>query len=341
MRILYRRLSGTLGISAAEPGARGTWLEKRAALLTCLEARGHVVTVHGRISDASRDLLTACQWTGSALDPADVSALNEDFDMLLVEFGGTNMRFYGEQIRETCGLASAFRGPKVFLCDDPDLRFPWNLLGRLRAAEWKVWANCVLPRTYAEQYLQRPGDVPAQAWDVEVLDLPFASLCAATGWQHLPANDRLVYVGRPNGRVKAFRQLVAAGVWFQVYGRQKEWKLPGVAAVRAAPLQNERRQFYGQQLGALGIVDDRHKELGWRTGRIYHAGLAGCPVVVEADNRQMSGLGWPTYGHAGQVWDFISAAKQPEARQNMIDFAREIIEKEAVVADTTLRYCGL
>jgi len=41
MKIGYRRVSGKLPLTADEVGSRGTWLEKRNALLVTLINRGH------------------------------------------------------------------------------------------------------------------------------------------------------------------------------------------------------------------------------------------------------------------------------------------------------------
>ena len=56
MYIVYRRMSGAIGLTDLEKGTRGLWLEKRRALLAELRRRGHVVDVVNRMTKFSEPL---------------------------------------------------------------------------------------------------------------------------------------------------------------------------------------------------------------------------------------------------------------------------------------------
>ena len=47
------------------------------------------------------------------------------------------------------------------------------------------------------------------------------------------------------------------------------------------PSQEERSSFYRQFAYCLGMNDNKHKKLGWNTGRIFHALASGIPVLHE------------------------------------------------------------
>lgn len=258
MHIGYIRMSGPIGLSPQDEGTRGLWWEKRIALLNFFWQRGHSVQLLGKATEP-----TKIEFKNFFTDE-----VNQNFDLLCIEFGSSNMQFYGDQIRKVFEIANNFKGRKVFICDDPDLPCPWDLV--TNPNEWALWYN-------ARNGLKLSKDPAAAQW----YDMPFSSLQKhITIKDEEPIGSDLVYIGRPNGREKDIKLMMAVGVDFKVYGRQKEWDHLG-KRVHEAPQQTQRARFYHRQLGCLVFADKKHEELGWRTGRAYHALLAGCPAICK------------------------------------------------------------
>ena len=80
MKIGYRRVSGKLPLTVDEAGARGTWLEKRRALIRSLEDRGHTFAY---LSDP----------TANSLNAGFHKQALADSELLMLEFGGNNLMF--------------------------------------------------------------------------------------------------------------------------------------------------------------------------------------------------------------------------------------------------------
>jgi len=274
MRVAYRRMSGAIGVSPKEQGTRGLWYEKRKALVELLWQRGHQVEFVSRMTKESQFV--------------PVHQLNNQ-DILLVEFGSSNMSFYGNDLKDTIKMVNDFCGPVVFLNDDPDLPFIWDMVNKPK--QWTCWYNA----TNAKPLGKQPKDV-------KIYDMPFSSLQKAEEPREQYQKFYLVYIGRPNGRSRAVKQLIAGGVPWRVFGKQKEWEDFGVM-VQEPPHQPERAGFYSCQLGCLVLADNKHKEMGWRTGRAYHAINAGCPALIEADHKLLQGF--PTFNSPLEVHKYF------------------------------------
>lgn len=264
MKIAYRRMSGAIGVTDAERGTRGLWWEKRKALFKELMMRGHEVSIVNRLTEPSKHIGAVDKFTAL------------DCGLLIVEFGSSNTQFYGSDLEETKWLAENFKGPKVFICDDPDLPFIWEWAKKPN--EWTCWYNANLGKAIGKEPI-----------GVKIVDFPFSSLQDALEPREDYLREKFVYIGRPLGRGPAVRNLIAGRVPWRIYGKPKEWEEFGVA-VHAPPDQPQRAQFYSMQLGSLVLADRKHKQLGWRTGRAYHAVLAGCPAVVELDHKALQGF---------------------------------------------------
>lgn len=312
MRVGYRRLSGAIGLSDKEAGTRGMWWEKRRALLAELVRRGHAVHLASRLTKESAPMA----WGDHDGPP---------YDLLVVEFAGLNLRFFGDDIAETIKIIEAHDGPVVFLCDDPDLWFPWGRLPLRQYMRWKILVNSPLT--------EQP--VPSNA---SVLDAPFASLQPMLA--PVPAEDeRFAYVGRLEGRVKVFKQLVAGQAPFQVYGRGSEWGKLGVSVLEA-PAQPQRAAFYARRLGALAVTDRRHKELRWRTGRAYHAISAGCPVVAEAGHPVLAST-FARFTSADDLRRMAAQLRDPAERVALVLEQQERAARDRAAMAFALDECGL
>jgi hypothetical protein len=289
MRIAYRRMSGMIGLTDLEQGTRGMWLEKRRALLATLAARGHEVALINRMTKYSQPVVEP-KWDAS-------------YDLLMIEFGSSNTRFYGKDLAETQRMVEQHRGRVIFLCDDPDLPYLWKTIEPKRLDRWCVWANASNHESF--------GGLPSS---VGVLDAPFASLLPQPDAPS-QGGEPFVYVGRPNGREKVFRMLLDGGAQFEVGGREAEWKDFSVV-VREMPLQSQRSAFYAARRGCLVVADRKHKRLGWRTGRAYHALYAGTPVLVEADHETLA-RSFACFGSAATVQVLDKDWMNAEARANV------------------------
>lgn len=300
-------MSGAVGLSYQETGTRGMWWEKRRALFDLLARQGHELRVLSKLTKATLEAGGYEHLVGS-----------EDCDVLVVEFGGSNKRFFGDDLAETRRLIRAHKGKVVFICDDPDLWFPWKDLPDEDWSRWTVWVNATGP---ADSF-----PVPPEA---TVVDFPFSSL-QATRPPTAAEGDKFVYLGRPSGRAGVFKKLIAAQVPLQVYGRAKEWEELGMM-VREAPAQPARGAFYGKQFACLAIADAKHKRMGWRTGRAYHAIAAGCPAVAESDHPGLSHL--LTFSQPRDLVALLARLKEPGARTALvIEQQAKIVGEQALVS---------
>jgi hypothetical protein len=271
MRIIYRRMSGAIGLTDEEKGTRGLWLEKRRALLRELKNRGHEVILANRFTAATEPH----PWPYTQYVVPEMGPMGALGDVLMVEFGSSNTRFYGEDLDKTLRLIRVHEGkPCIFLCDDPDLAMVWKWVRRPQ--DWVCWYNATRGQPF--------GGQPAS---VRIDDAPFASLLKEPAGASAGETGRLVYVGRAKGREAIFRDLLQT-VPIEIAGREKEWTdFPG-ANVIPMPDQCARSDFYAARRASLVIADRKHKKMGWRTGRAYHALYAGTPAIVEPDH---DGLG--------------------------------------------------
>lgn len=313
MKIAYRRMSGKIGLSDFEKGTRGMWWEKRKALLKTLRSRGHEVDVISPLTE----------YSGAGFG----RPYSSDHELLMIEFGSSNTNFYGKALQETADLYKQHRGPIVFLCDDPDL--PFHAWGVDRRTDVFQWLNCTLPAP-----LKSPD------WVVN-LDMPFSALQArvapprAFGKPGF-AGDRLVYIGRPGGRTKALKALLAEQIPLVVYASPKEWRGFDVE-VLPPPAQVDRAEFYAVQLGCLCLADAKHKRYGWRTGRAYHAALAGCPVVGEADHPAL--IDFARYDQPLALLRAIEMFRAPVSRALVQKTQLGFIEHDLRIAEETFTRC--
>lgn len=314
MKIAYRRMSGAIGLTDQEKGTRGLWWEKRKALFQCLYERGHRVDVAGRFTKPSQEF-------------HETKVLDSSHEMLMIEFGSSNKSFYGDDLDETLAVAHRFRGPIVFLCDDPDLPYLWKTALPLPKQTWSAWYNCTRPQAFAGQ----------PKW-VKSFDFPFSSFQPTNSPSAEYQKDHLVYIGRPNGREKVVKALIAGGVPWRAFGKTEEWSALGVR-VWDAPQQPDRAEFYRRQLGSLVLADSKHKRLGWRTGRAYHALFAGCPAVVEADHDALAGFTRfntaTDLRHLAERWKDLSERSR-DWRAQMLS-----VEADRQIAEATLKAHGL
>lgn len=314
MKIAYRRMSGSVGLSGNEPGTRGAWVEKRVAFIAELSRRGHSVDIIGKLSKASG---------GHTL------GASPPYDLLFVEFGSSNKQFHGNALLETAAIVAAHKGPKVFLCDDPDLDFTWDLVPSKKT--WSVWSNARKCIPLAKQ----PSGVPTFDFPFSVFQSQLPVLATDT------FSGPLVYIGRPGGRAKVIKALVAAEVPFCAFAKAAEWKEFPSVQVMEPPTQSERAAFYNASLGCLAVADAKHKHLGWRTGRAFHALAAGCPVIGEADHPGLDGFATFRSGYEA-VHEWIGKIRNPAYRCVVVDEQRHSIEKrDRPVAEATFRAFGL
>lgn len=312
MKIAYRRMSGAIGLSSTERGARGLWWEKRKALVMKLHARGHEVLFVNRMTKESSEF--------------PVAEFNDhEIGMLIVEFGSSNTNFYGIDLKETIQICNSFKGPKVFINDDPDLPFIWDALSSVK--DWTCWHNASHSRPLGKQ----PREVP-------IFDMPFSVLQNFHNPRRIYETGALAYIGRPNGRAAVVKQLIAERAPWQVYGKQKEWDDFGVF-VKEPPNQPERVDFYAGQIGCLVLADKKHKEMGWRTGRAYHAALAGCPALVEDSHTHLKAF--PKFASVSDIVYLYKHWQDPELRAMHVYRIHEIIAWDRQIATATMVAHGL
>jgi hypothetical protein len=225
----------------------------------------------------------------------------------MLEFGGTNLSFYGKDWEQTINIIQRHPGRIIFLCDDPDLPFLWNLLPHENWSRWTVAVNAVnLDNT------RNKLGIPPKA---NVIDLPFHG-----GMTPQPFTDgpirQAIYYGRPNGRSRTLLPYLSSGL-ITVAGREKDWAELNPTLV-TPPEQKDRAQFYRQYQACLAVYDQKHAITGWRTGRAYHALNAGIPVAAPVGNTALN-WAWPLNG----THDLVTLLKaSPESRK--IAHARQL-----------------
>lgn len=298
MKIGYRRVSGKLPLTPDENGARGTWLEKRLGLIQALQNRGH-----------SFDWLSEPTANSAAAGFQKVPKGN--LDVLMLEFGGTNLMFNKKAWEETFALIKAHTGKIIFLCDDPDLSFLWNELPDEDWSRWTIAANAIMLATTKVKL-----HVPLKA---NLVDAPFHALL--TQREFSPGTKpTAIYYGRPNGRLKLLDPFIQTGA-LAIAGKESEWNDPAIRLL-TPPEQKERSDWYRQFRACFAVNDSKHTITGWRTGRAYHALLAGIPVAVPANNNPALDWAW----QCGSPADLIHFLHFNQ------DARKEIFEKQVVAA---------
>jgi hypothetical protein len=294
----YRRVAGKIGLTKNEAGVRGAWVDKRVALFKMIGNAGQRIELLSETTEETKN------------DGTTIGDLNKVCDVLYLEFGGTNIQFYGKDWNKTVEIVKRHKGKrKVFVCDDPDLTFLWDMLTEENWSEWTIAANAV-----NTQEVLRVLKAPA---GVNCIHLPMDK-----GMEFLDFSEgtinKIVYIGRNQGRASHFK-IFGSSPYLQIAGKAKEWEdYPNLTLVDI-PLQKNRRAFYRDYYGCLAIYDKKHKETGWHTGRAYHALYAGIPVLAPPGN---DGLSW-TYPVTclKDIEDFInlSVEKRKEIWQNQVD----------------------
>ena len=314
-------------MSDSETGDRGAWLEKRRGLWGFLKAAGHEVNCCSLPTKPSVGLWNPPHISEKSQGDlfSEASEPIPKSDVLMLEFGGSNGLFFGKDLGRTRILIENHKGLIVFICDDPDLFFPWKDYPNEDWSRWSAWLNAVNPT--AEEMRLPKG--------CRAFDFPFSALLPYREPLSLGYSRNFVYSGRPNGRkaqINSFR--FASGGLVDIYGRQEEWLEYGVAVSGGSPKQSERHSFYQSKLACLAISDTKHKRLRWRTGRAFHALHSGCPVVCEE-----GAAGIP---FADKVADYDSLNKMREllicqdARTHAINTQREAEHADLEIANATL-----
>lgn len=266
LKLGYRRVSGKIGLTNKESGVRGAWVEKRVALFKNLLASGYsIIPFSAPTESTAADGFTSVnQYTKC--------------DVLILEFGGTNLQFYKKDWDKTVDLIKSHSGRIIFINDDPDLPFLWELLPDEKWDRWVVAANAT-NSAEVSTILKCP-------MGVRVVDLPMANGMSFESFSNGNI-DKTVYIGRPNGRTKYFKEFLKSPS-LEISGKPKEWTDFNINVIEN-PQQKDRRNFYRNYKGCLTVYDSKHKISGWRTGRAFHALYAGIPVCAPSGN---TGLKW-------------------------------------------------
>lgn len=266
-KVGYRRVSGKIGLTNKENGVRGAWVEKRVALFKNMLDFGYRIIPLSEATDPTKD------------DGFETFSDYQTCDVLMLEFGGTNLQFYQKYWDKTVEMIKAHTGRIIFLNDDPDLSFLWELLPEEDWSRWTIAANAVNCAEVAKILKCPEGS--------RTVDLPMASGMDFAEF-HPGQYQNVVYIGRPNGRTKYFKEFTKSKE-LKIAGKEAEWSDFSGLEIFPNPQQRDRRKFYQQFAGCLAVYDDKHKTSGWRTGRAYHAVYAGIPVCAPQGN---AGLSW-------------------------------------------------
>ena len=125
----YRRVSGKVGLTDNENGVRGAWVEKRVALFKKLLDNNYKIALLSQPTDQTE------------AEGVEFSTAYKPVDVLILEFGGTNIQFYKKYWDATVEMINEHRGRIIFINDDPDLSFLWELLPNEDWSRWTIAAN--------------------------------------------------------------------------------------------------------------------------------------------------------------------------------------------------------
>jgi hypothetical protein len=301
----YRRVSGKIGLTNKENGVRGAWVEKRVALFKNMLHFGYRIIPLSEPTDPTSD------------DGFKSFDTYQPCDVLMLEFGGTNLQFYQKYWDKTVEMIKAHSGRIIFLNDDPDLPFLWELLPDEDWSRWTIAANATNCDEVAA-ILKCPNGTTT-------VDLPMASGMEFAEFS-TGGIERAVYIGRPNGRAKHFKEY-SKSRYLQVAGKEAEWEDYSGLTILENPQQRDRRAFYRKFNGCLAVYDEKHKNSGWRTGRAYHALYAGIPVCAPTGN---NGLNWCFPANTAE--ELTKFATLPvDLRQKIWEKQKEVVEKTGKV----------
>jgi hypothetical protein len=279
LTIGYRRVSGKIGLTQNESGIRGSWVEKRICLLSNLLDHNYKIKLLSKTTDQT-----------------NIPINNSDYDYLILEFGGTNYNFYKKDWDETIDIINKFKGKIMFINDDPDLPFLWNLLDNEDWSRWTIAVNALNLKA-CKIILKCPNKTT-------LIDLPMFIGLKFNEF-NLNNNPEMIYIGRASGRKKYFDEFLKCKQ-LRIAGKQKEWSEYNLILIDI-PQQKERINFYKNFNSSLCVYDQKHAKCHWRTGRAYHAIISGIPVCAVKGNY---GLNWcyPVETHQ-DLTDLINSNK--------------------------------
>lgn len=337
MKIAYRRVSGKIITSEQDCGSRGSWFEKRKAVFEFLRGRGHKVDLVSPLSKNSSNK----DWQKTIPYSAE-----EKYDAVVFEFAGLNKVFFEKDLEETARIAREHSGICVFICDDPDLPFLWDVVSKTSRQRWFALYNAKYPKKVS---------IGKQPDFVESLDLPLPLLEAGVAGFMKPQaysleqlqSKSLVYFGRPNGREKVLSSVLSTpGVGLRIFGKDADWvsiKEKYGVRIHEPPTQDQRRLWYSQQLASVVLADEKHKRFGWRTGRASHALLAGCPAIVEKSHTALIEEGCFSFGSGIDLRRIAQNLRiNPEQRRSLWEGSmQQMLESQKGVLERTLQRVGL
>ena len=252
-KIAYHKVSGKIGLSNHETGKKGMWVEKRVAFLNFLQEK-HTFDILTKTTPPTQRLGYSQKIT------------NEKYDTLILEFGGTNMLFYERDWDFTFYLIKKHKGQIIFLCDDPDLMFPFKKIDE-DYSRWTILLNTPTP-----QLCRDILHIPDKA---EILDYPFHHGMHKMGIT-TPKNKKIIYMGSLKNRKSQAFLLDSKHI-------------TSITEKQDTPHQFQRYNYYRNFFASLCLYDKKHEKTNWRTGRAYHALSAGIPTLAMEGS---IGLGW-------------------------------------------------
>jgi len=259
LNIGYRRVSGKIGLTSFELGQRGSWVEKRIALINYLKSKNHTISFLSSFTDETKSF---------------VKNNVEDYNLLILEFGRNNLLQNGKDWEQTNAIVKKHIGHIIFICDDPDLSYHWNMLKNEDFSRWTILVNAK-----NKESCKKALKIPDKA---RILDIPFHHFLKKSNFSNSKIPN-VVYIGNSSGRNKIFQNLTLSKHLI-ISGRAKEWLDYPNLRLTIMPQQKDRMQFYKMFYGCLAVCDNKHNETQWRTGRAYHGLHSGIPVLTIKGN---------------------------------------------------------
>lgn len=313
-KLAYVRLSEGIGISDTGFPTRSGWYNKRKKLLQIWKDFDIEVVLTTRPTKDCKGM-----WEF----PCPTEKI-DSCDACFIEFASNNYKFHKKDIDNSCEIISHFKNKlKIFMCDDPDLlknclHTIEKLSGvSLRGEDTIILLNADVSKYDWEKYLELNG--------AKVFSFYVGSVLDPLNEKVSEKINKILYLGNnEDGSRKKLLDKINEMENFPIdIVSNKKGKSP-----IEAPKQPERLKFMSKYLCFLGLSDNTHKKMYWKTGRVEYAALSGIPVFVENTHKTYIENGYQEFSDVEDLKMLIERIKQDEEfKNNIIERQNKAIEK--------------
>lgn len=306
--LAYIRLSCGIGISDTGTPTRSGWFNKRKKLLQLLNEAGINVILTTRPTKDCKGM-----WEY----PCPVEKV-DSCEACFIEFASENYKFHKTEIDESCEIIKRFKNKlKIFMSDDPDiLKGNMKIIEKisgvsLRGPDTIILLNADVSRYDWNTYLELEGAVVMPFYIGAMLDR-----LAEPAAEKI---QKILYLG--NAEDGSRKKIIDSIRSIENFPIDIVSNKKGGSEIEA-PTQPERLKFMSKYVAFLGLSDTKHKKMGWKTGRVEYAALAGIPVFVEAKHLVYASQGYAVFHDIDDLKILVNRVMtEPE-------FVKELVERQ-------------